>query len=241
MKACVDIGNTQIKAALFLQKELIKTEKLSSIYSAIQWIKTNQATCGIISSVRNLSTEELTDIQAIENIFVLDFQTPLPFENRYASPETLGSDRLAAVAGAQVLFGDENILVVDAGTCLTIEILQNGKYLGGAIAPGISMRMRAMNEFTEKLPMAEIPEYLPQYGNDTRTCLQCGAVWGAVFEIESWYKKLGSARLVMTGGDAPAIYPKLFENQPAEHKKCHRVPDLVLIGLNAILEHVTNN
>jgi type III pantothenate kinase len=242
MKVCVDIGNTNIKTALFSDNEILEKHTFENIDRALQWVQGAGATMGMLSTVRDLNEVHLNQIRELPQFWILDSQTPVPFENLYQSPQTLGSDRLAAVAGALALFGEPNLMVVDAGTCLTIDILRERQYLGGAISPGISMRIKAMHQYTSRLPLVEIPQHLPQIGSDTRSSLQCGALWGILFELDGWRKRLGG-KVVFTGGDAQILMQWLEAqlHKPNEQEKFHWEPNLVLIGLNAILEHVTKN
>lgn len=159
----------------------------------------------------------------------------LPFKSEYATPETLGADRIAAVAGASKLFPGENVLAIDLGTCITYDfITMQNIYKGGAISPGINMRFKAMKHFTARLPKLPVPDNLPDItGDSTRSCMESGVLNGVSFEIEGMvaaYKKFGEIKIILTGGDA-FIFEKKFKEY------IFAAPDLVLIGLNVILQH----
>ena len=165
----------------------------------------------------------------------LTHHTQIPILNRYKTPETLGKDRLAAVIGAQVEFPGQNCLVIDAGTCITYDLLTADKtYHGGTIAPGIQMRLEAMHKMTAKLPLAERSPLGPIIGTSTTTALQNGAQWGALLEakafIDQCEEHYGSLQVIFTGGDAgffeKHLKRKIFVNQ-----------HLVLTGLNKILTY----
>lgn len=163
--------------------------------------------------------------------------TPLPFSNRYATPNTLGKDRLAAVAGAHALFPQQNCLVLDAGTCLKYDwISESGEYGGGNIAPGLQMRAKAMHHFTAKLP--EVTLHIPEnfIGVSTEAALQNGAFLGAILEIEGFMRlfkaSFDNIRWVLTGGDADFLALHL------KHGPLQLVPQLTLYGLNHILNHL---
>ena len=124
----------------------------------------------------------------------------------YTTPETLGADRLAAVLGARALRSDRTLLVIDAGTCITFDVLTHeGCYLGGNISPGVAMRLRALHEFTARLPLAEAEGETPLLGTSTDTALRSGVVRGISFEIEGYIRRLqaqyGSICAFLTGGN----------------------------------------
>lgn len=171
-------------------------------------------------------------------VYELNADTPLPFINTYTTPQTLGKDRLAAVAGAWALFPGAHSLVIDCGTCIKYDLMSaEGRYLGGNIAPGVSMRTQAMHHFTARLPI--VPLEWPQnpIGNSTQTALQNGAFLGAAAEITGMTQTLSAAaewmhfQTILTGGDADFLLPHL-PIQPI-----HIQPHLVLYGLKAILKH----
>jgi type III pantothenate kinase len=164
---------------------------------------------------------------------MLDHATSLPITNQYATPSTLGMDRLAGVCGATQLFPDENTLVIDAGTCVKFDFVDKHKnYLGGAISPGLSMRFRAVHAFTSRLPMlvpANDPELI---GNSTETSIQSGVINGMVEEIDGiivrYQKKYPDLKVILSGGDGAFFENKLKASIFAS-------PNVVLIGLNSIL------
>ncbi len=166
----------------------------------------------------------------------LTYETPLPFRNAYRTPETLGRDRLAAVAGAQAIFSKKNCLVVDCGTCIKYDFLTaEGVYSGGNIAPGAAMRIRAMHTFTARLP--EVPMKMPDelIGYSTETALQNGALRGAVLEIMGFValfrESATDLQVLLSGGDA--AFFALHLPVPALHVE----PLLTLYGLNHILQY----
>jgi type III pantothenate kinase len=200
-------------------------------------LATNQKAHNIIlSSVAGVMPAHLEQQAATQFYYLpLKNQTPLPFKNLYRTPLTLGIDRLAAVAGALASFPAQNCLVVDAGTCMTYELLTaQAEYLGGNIAPGIAMRLKAMHAFTAKLPEVSKGETEDWVGYSTESALRNGAQWGAAFEIEGTIARLqgkfSPLTVILTGGDA-IFLAKMLKSQ------IFVLPDLVLIGLNKILNH----
>jgi type III pantothenate kinase len=234
----VDAGNTRIKAALFAEGKLVE----AFVFGLNQWQEWIQAatqkweiTGLMLSDVNGKLSEVLSKEQFSFPVYFLDQDTALPFANLYQSKQTLGADRKALVAGAMHLFPGENCLIIDAGTCVTYDLLNSShEYLGGNICPGLHMRLQAMHTFTGKLPLANWQ--LPQnyYGDTTESCLLSGAYWGLCGEIESFIVRYSqdypSIKVLLSGGDAEllakSIKTSIFVN---EH--------LLLYGLNKILTH----
>lgn len=238
MNLVLDIGNTRNKLGLFHGKNLLE----KTIWT--DWTTDELIVFGNLKGVQRIMLSSVAKPahelrNALEQHFTvteLTHDTPLPFVNAYATPKTLGKDRLAAVAGAHALYGSKNCLVVDCGTCIKYDLmLATGEYIGGNIAPGARMRIQAMHHFTARLP--EVAQEMPLnvWGHDTETALQNGALRGAVLEIEGFYRlfsmRFAPLHLILTGGDASffqahlTVHPLILE------------PDLTLIGLNHILEH----
>ena len=169
-------------------------------------------------------------------VLELTAETPLPFENTYKTPETLGRDRIAAMAGAQVLAPGKDCLVIDCGTCIKYDLLKAGnQYLGGNIAPGAKMRIKAMHAFTARLPEVSMEMPAGKLGSSTETALQNGALRGAVLEMKGLVDALAGETknlvVMLTGGDADFFAPHL------KVKGLRVEPDLLLHGLNHILEY----
>ena len=189
----------------------------------------------ILSSVAN-AEEAVSDFLKKHFFFIqLTEKTSLPVKNLYETHETLGKDRLAAVAGAFELFPYENCLVIDAGTCITLDLLnEKGEYLGGNITPGIEMRFKAMNHFTARLPLIERKDQNDWLGKSTETAMRNGGQLGAILEVEGFIemcrREYKGLNVLLTGGDADffakTLKTKIFANQ-----------NLVLVGLNKILKH----
>jgi len=205
----IDIGNTRIKLALFeedtLSKKVIWLDW--SIAKLEKWTYNHFVKKIILSSVKPVSKEMLEYLNSQFDFLELTAETPIPICNKYKTPKTLGKDRLAAVIGAFRLFPKQTCLVIDAGTCITYDLLTaEGDYLGGNIAPGIGLRLRAMNEFTAKLPLIERGKQEKIWGESTETALRNGGQFGAVYEMEGYIQtcieKFGHLTVVITGGDA---------------------------------------
>ncbi len=241
----LDIGNTRTKLGLFQGKNLL--ERLVWTDWTVRQVLDYGNRAGVervmFCSVAEPDADLIAQLTLRWPTWELTHETPLPFVNAYQTPHTLGKDRLAAVAGAQALWPGEHCMVVDCGTCIKYELLTaDGTYHGGNIAPGLKMRIRAMHEFTARLP--EVPPMMPAdvVGHSTETALQNGALRGAALEIEGFAqlfgRRTGPLRTVLTGGDADFLTPHL--NIPNLTTQA----DLTLFGLNHILntqQPITDN
>ena len=238
MNLCIDQGNSSTKVGVFDHNVLVdsytyKTIKNEDISDLIT--KFNINAC-ILSSVI-VDNDELYSWlkKSINKLIVLTHNTPVPIENLYQTPETLGKDRLAAVIGAAFLKPDTDILVIDAGTAITYDFIDAKKrYHGGNIAPGLDLRLRSLHEFTQKLPLVSVTTDHPFLGNNTNSALISGAVYGIVFEIDGYINtlkiKYPQLSTFLTGGSIFYFDNKLKNAIFAER-------NLVLIGLNRILQY----
>ncbi len=234
----IDIGNSGAKAACFDGDELLPpVARLTddSDWSAIAERVTNLGVRNILYA----TVANVPEWRWLENwkangigVFALDRSRPLPFASDYSTPETLGQDRIAAVAGTLGCIHTAR-LVVDAGSCVTLDLVdRHDRYLGGNISPGVGMRLRAMHEQTARLPLvaAGVPD--ATVGRSTEQALRHGGQLGVVYEIEGLHRRLLPAhpdlRLVLTGGDAPLLLSHFS-------LEVLHLPHLVLRGLNQIL------
>ena len=163
---------------------------------------------------------------------VLDASTPLPVKIGYRTPATLGADRIAAAAGATVVAPGRTALVVDMGTAITNDVVQpDGTFIGGNIAPGIFVRLEALNHYTKALPLIETDGDCPRWGYDTETAMRAGAIRGVVGELQYYRHCLpADAVVILTGGSADLITPYISSAIIVE-------PNLVLKGLNRIIDY----
>ncbi len=238
MNLTIDIGNTRIKLGLFEQGQLVKQEVWENwgMEELIALATNHRVQNVILSNVGKQVPEEVENFLR-RSFFYLELtaQTPLPFQNTYKTPETLGKDRLAAVAGALDMFPEQHCMVIDAGTCITCDVMRaDGVFLGGNISPGLTMRLQAMHTFTAKLPLVKVGETDSLLGYNTESAMRNGAQWGAALEIEgfiAWIsEKMQKINVILTGGDAEylvkSLKSQIFVN-----------PNLVLQGLNKILSY----
>jgi type III pantothenate kinase len=238
MNLVIDIGNTQIKVAVFQQTILIFKDQfhLDEVISRVLSITEQYAIKrAIISHVTNLDRAVILELEKLVNLIELNHQTKLPFSNKYLTPKTLGVDRLALVAGAKGQFPDKNVLIIDAGSCITFDFInQDGTYFGGDISPGIGIRYKAVNHYTANLPLLDRTDVLPELGDSTQNAIHRGILNGVIQEIEgviSQYKrKYQKLTVVLTGGDTIFLAKNLKSSIFA-------IPNFLLEGLNSILIH----
>jgi type III pantothenate kinase len=237
----IDRGNSRTKVGLRNENGELSVTVFNNDEEVdiLQFIRTLNFDASIMSSVAASGIPDLSKHLSRQKFVLLDSKTPLPIKNKYATPETLGADRIAGGIGAWHLAENKNVLLIDAGTCINYECIVDDTYIGGAIAPGLMMRLRSMHEFTGKLPLLELPEETIEItSNSTKNCMLSGAVWGVIKEMEGMadhYKQTyPSISVVLSGGDASYLGKYLKNSIFAPHK------EVVLIGLLEILKYNLN-
>ena len=227
----IDAGNAQIKVGKFENHKLIEKKTFQLMEAFYLYYRNQEIDKSILSSVRYLNWNPEVSPKPI----VIGQTTDLPFNNCYATRETLGNDRKALVAGAVKQFPNRNCLIIDAGTCITYDFVdKRANYYGGSISPGFSMRYRALNQFTAKLPLVElVNEKISLIGDSTENSIKSGVYHGIKAEIEGFIsryaKEYSDLAVLITGGDA-----KYFE----KHLKApiFALPNLQMEGLYHILQ-----
>ena len=235
MNLIFDIGNTSTKCAIYdgeRQVLMERTEALSEAY--VDTLFRHYPIGRIIASVVGPMPdwEQLLPRNAQSQLHLLSPATHLPIKLHYNTPETLGMDRVAAICGARTHAPKGNLMVVDAGSCITVDLLTaDNCYEGGAILPGIKMQLRAMNQFTAKLPLVEYSDRgeTPLIGKTTEECLLSGTLRATAFALEGYIAETHFDTIFLTGGDAPLL-KKLLRH---ETRLCS---GLLMEGLNRIIE-----
>ena len=240
MNLVLDLGNTMGKIACCRGTTVLEAasyEKIGSREINYFHIRYPDITGAIVSSVVNDSREMIDYLGSLYSTCIeLDHATPIPLKNTYETPETLGYDRIAAALGGHTIFPGKNVMVIDAGTAITYDLVtSSGVYLGGNISPGLEIRFKSLNRYTSKLPYLERPEALPPLlGKSTSEAIQSGIVNGSLLEMEGFIQvmkeKYSELQVVITGGDAKYFAEKLKSTIFVDL-------NLNLIGLNRILEH----
>ena len=234
----IDIGNSSAKIAVFADREMIHHLRLLKIgiIDLAHLIDKFSPKKSIISSV-NQEIAPLVEFLKKRTDYTR-FTTLLTngVKNRYQTPNTLGLDRWAAILGANGLFSGSACLVVDAGTCITYDLLTSkNEYFGGSISPGIKMRFKSMHEYTGRLPLVDwdTNEEIPE-GFDTLSAIKNGVLRGIINEIEGYIAlnniKESALKVIITGGDANFLYKQLQNSIFAP--QIIKDPYLVLKGLN---------
>jgi len=239
MNLVIDIGNTRTKFSVFNRGEVLITVPVDEFLPEhINMLQEEHPDLKkvILSSVKDYSPNLRTALQnKFEYFLELDAQTPLPIENCYKTPESLGKDRIAAAVGGFDLYPEKNLLIIDAGTAITYDVLNDKhQYLGGNISPGIEMRYKALHQFTGKLPLLSQQKFDKLYGTTTDEAIRAGVQHGVVFEVDKaidtfkeFYKNLN---VIITGGDADFFDNKLKNSFFVNF-------NLTALGLNRILEY----
>ena len=238
MNLIIDIGNTVAKLAVFDDDNLLEV-----FYDSNQTLESLPAVCGKYPLSRAVVATVIELNETVENrlkslpvpLLLLDSTTPLPIKNLYETPQTLGYDRIAAVVGAYQNFPGRDILVIDAGTCITYEFIDSlGRYHGGNISPGVQMRFKALHQFTSKLPLISAEGRMTQLGKNTETAIRMGVLQGVEYEmlgyIETMRHKYPELLVFLTGGDEFSFDTNLKSIIFADRF-------LVLKGLNRILNY----
>ncbi len=239
MNLIVDVGNTYIKLAVFQEHSLVWQQKLEpedfpklvkKVFKEYPAIQT-----AIISSVGVLDQKYISVLAVFVEVHILSHNTKIPFKNSYATPQTLGMDRVALATAAFYHNPDANTLVIDAGTCITYDMINDyGEYLGGAISPGLRMRYKALHEHTSKLPLLEPKNFNDIIGNSTDASIHSGVLNGICTEIDGvigQYQSLfEDLTVILTGGDAQFLSKRL-KNTIFAHS------NFLLKGLNYLLEY----
>ena len=237
MNLVIDLGNTQSKIGIFSGKELVKkfvfdknaASEIKKLLTEFPDIKYS-----LVSSVINHNKEILNLLQSKTHCLSFDNNTGLFLKILYKTPETLGKDRIAAVAGAIALYPNKPLLVIDAGTCVKYNyVTQNAEFIGGAISPGIDMRFKALSFFTDKLPHLQLDAGFNEIiGTSTKTSILSGVQQGTLFEIKGYINTFKAENkegiVVATGGNLSFLVDGLKNSIFA-------APNLILSGLNEIL------
>lgn len=243
MNLVIDVGNTMVKLAIFDQDQLLERTSSSSA-NVLKHVKTlfetyPELTNGIISSTAQVPEDLKKELTLQLNLVEFNHQSKVNFKNNYTTPETLGLDRIALVAAASEAYPNANVLVIDAGTCITYDFLdKTNTYQGGAISPGLQMRFKAMHTFTEKLPLITKPWQNTCFtGKSTHEAMQIGVFKSVCYEIdgyiEDYLADYEDLTVVLTGGDYNLLSASIKNSIFA-------TSNFLLEGLNKILQLNSN-
>jgi type III pantothenate kinase len=239
MNLIIDLGNSKIKVAVFESDTLI----LKDVFGYSDWKNNIKNTLEkniniahvVVSNVSNVSNDDLLFINEYSKLFFISSKVKLPFYNLYETPKTLGIDRIALAGGAVLTFPKMNRLVIDAGTCITYDFIdEQDNYHGGAISPGIRLRYEALHNYTAKLPLLEKDDIDELIGSSTVKSIHSGVLNGVSGEIDSFINRYSEIHknfiIILTGGDAVFLAKRLKNTIFAN-------PNFLLESLNQIFQY----
>lgn len=237
MNLIVDIGNTRVKVAFAVGCDIVASYVYDSVDAAdLEAVVRNypEVRRAIVAATGVSADGVVNRLRALGlEVLEMTHQTPVPIQNAYRTPQTLGMDRLAAAVAAVKMYGDD-ALIVDFGTAITIDLVEGGVFKGGNISPGMRTRFRALHDYTSRLPECAATDEILEVGTSTVEAIEQGVMQGIVNEIEGYISAFLSKNvklsIIFTGGDAN-FFAKRIKN--TIFAKC----DLVICGLNTILDY----
>ena len=238
MNLIIDIGNTRVKLAVYEENSclnkftILKEDFLKNVKNILkEYPKIKK---GIISSVDFFSKKEENELKQLMKLTIVSSSMTLPYKNLYGTPKTLGLDRIALIAAAADQHNKENVLVIDAGTCITFDFLNSkNEYLGGAISPGLTIRYEALHNLTAKLPLLKPIDSDFFIGNTTESSIHSGIINGVINEVDGVIRQYQSSyddlTVILTGGDTNFLAKRLKSSIFANS-------NFLLEGLNHLLK-----
>lgn len=237
----IDIGNTAMKVGVYegdrLLQSVVGLGADPAVIDAMLTFNTvdGAAYCCVGRDEGDIARRLREDhsLKVVE----LNADTPLPIGVDYGSRSTLGADRVAAAVGASD--SGRPVLVVDAGTAVTIDLVAGDRFRGGNISPGLKLRFRSLNAFTSRLPLVDPDGELPVFGHDTVTAIRSGVVRGLIGELAEAYRAARAdyddLKMILTGGDAGILQPLL------EARGVHVTVDPEVVGRGLVRIFNYNN
>jgi type III pantothenate kinase len=218
MLLAIDVGNTRIKAAVFEDNTLLNVIIFDKkeVVEKINFILDQQSKINhiVVASVGNIDPSDFLLFEKRVSVHFITHESQFPFENLYSTPLTLGVDRMVLATAATLQFPNQNRLVIDAGTCITYDFVNDqNQYLGGAISPGIRLRYESLHQFTAKLPLLTKSYPENTIGISTHESIHSGVIYGVILEIDGFIEQYKSQYakfiIILTGGDAEFLAKRL--------------------------------
>ena len=233
----VDEGNTLCKVAVMDNNEVLR-EVVAPEFDMAQtaeMIEQYGVANAIVASTRGGAARICEELRTkIARVLHFTSLTEVPVAIDYASRQTLGTDRIAAAVGVVCNMGIKDALIVDMGSAITYDIVENGAFKGGNISLGVAMRFRALNEFTAALPLCKAAEPTATFGSTTTEAIEQGVMQGVLYEIEGYIERVLQKNeknsIIFCGGDAESFVNRIKNAIFAPRK-------LMFTGLNEILEY----
>ena len=233
----VDEGNTLCKIAVIDKNELLceMSAPEFDMEQAAELLEQFTVKQAIVASTRGGAERICEQLRSkISNVLHFTSQTDVPIEIEYASRQTLGADRIAVAVGVVCEMGVNDALIVDMGSAITFDIVENGIFKGGNISLGVAMRFKALHEFTASLPLCEATEPNNKFGKSTKEAIEQGVMQGVLYEIEGYVRRISAENdkknIIFCGGDAESFVNRIKNAIFAPRK-------LMFTGLNRILEY----
>jgi len=244
----IDSGNTSVKVAFYIGEQRVATNRFvwSDKRLLERMISSYKPDTATICSTAPANDDQLMSLvsERCRRVLYLSHETPLPITLGYRTPASLGRDRIATAVGGwtlcQRLDTASDVLIIDAGTAITYDLVTaKGCFVGGNIAPGMTLRFQALHEHTGLLPLVDMPGDLPMLGYDTETAIRSGVVLGLLGEIRSYIADLRLSHplmhMILTGGNGKMLHELLHDDNIIYYEH------LSLEGLNRIFLHNTFN
>lgn len=236
MNLVLDIGNSLLKAGIFKNNNLINYFEFNQDYylNVKSIIRKNPIIYSIASNVSESNNKLIELLSNETNLIKFNSSLKVPFKNCYQTINTLGKDRIALVSNASKEYPKENILLIDLGSCITFDFLNNkNEYLGGSISPGLRMRYKSLNNYTANLPLIDPKEIDYFIGKNTEDSIHSGIINGIISELNSIIDKYTNQykeiRIILTGGDSKFLFKKIKNGIFAN-------PNFLIFGLNFLIE-----
>lgn len=235
MYLVIDAGNTSLKYFIFENNNLVFKNKIDydSFFSNKVLVQYSIDKT-IICNVSRHTTPSIAEQFSIDSYLEFTHETKIPIRNNYGTPQTLGLDRLAAAIGAEHIMPHKNKVIIDMGTAITIDFLdETATFQGGNISLGISARFQALAEYTGKLPLVTPQETTSLFGKNTIEAINNGVISGVCNELSSYINIYQSqyqdVAFFLTGGDS-----LFFEKR--QKNAIFACENLVAIGLLSVLK-----
>lgn len=233
----VDEGNTLCKIAVLDKSEVLCEWSAGEfdMAKAAELVEQFSVDKAVVASTRGGAEQICEQLRSkIDRVLHFSSQTEVPIEIEYSSRQTLGADRIAVAVGVVCEMGIRDALIVDMGSAITYDIVEDGVFKGGNISLGVAMRFKALNEFTASLPLCEATEPNTKFGQSTKEAIEQGVMQGILHEIEGYVERISAENnkksIIFCGGDAESFVNRIKSAIFAPRK-------LMFTGLNRILEY----
>ena len=233
----VDEGNTLCKIAVLDKSEVLCEWSAGEfdMAKAAELVEQFSVDKAVVASTRGGAEKICEQLRSkIDRVLHFSSQTEVPIEIEYSSRQTLGADRIAVAVSVVCEMGIRDALIVDMGSAITYDIVEDGVFKGGNISLGVAMRFKALNEFTASLPLCEATEPNDKFGQSTKEAIEQGVMQGILHEIEGYVERISAENnkksIIFCGGDAESFVNRIKSAIFAPRK-------LMFTGLNRILEY----